>query len=160
MFVYELSGCGFESSCSHLNFRFYSSYKFRLKLKNLNYSFPKVVICIWIFCFDCNTYELLTHIPWRSSSCNRFMNGHIIWTMVKIHDQICLRVTNDFLLMHLLFHISSNFYIWDKVFKNGPSKICRRQPLKNLKGYGLPNFTWSILEYFYICIYLMQFFPS
>ena len=27
--------------------------------------------------------------------------------------------------------------IWDKVFKNGPSKICGRQPLKNLKGYGL-----------------------
>ena len=28
----------------------------------------------------------------------------------------------------------------DKVFKNGPSKICRRQPLK--------HFTWFILEYF------------
>ena len=28
-------------------------------------------------------------------------------------------------------------YIWDKLFKNGPSKICRRQPLKYLKGYGL-----------------------
>ena len=27
--------------------------------------------------------------------------------------------------------------MWDKVFKNGPSKICGRQPLKNLKGYGL-----------------------
>ena len=27
--------------------------------------------------------------------------------------------------------------ILDKVFKNGPSKICGRQPLKNLKGYGL-----------------------
>ena len=27
--------------------------------------------------------------------------------------------------------------IWDKVFKSGPSKICGRQPLKNLKGYGL-----------------------
>ena len=27
--------------------------------------------------------------------------------------------------------------IWDEVFKNGPSKICGRQPLKNLKGYGL-----------------------
>ena len=53
--------------------------------------------------------------------------------------------------------------IWDKVFKNGPSKICGGQPLKNLKGYGLlqqiislqifqrlssTNFTWSILEYF------------
>ena len=24
-----------------------------------------------------------------------------------------------------------------KVFKNGPSKICGRQPLKNLKRYGL-----------------------
>ena len=22
---------------------------------------------------------------------------------------------------------------WDKVFKNGPSEICERQPLKNLK---------------------------
>ena len=51
---------------------------------------------------------------------------------------------------------------WVKVFKNGPRKIYRRQPLKNLKGYGLlrqaillqisegvssSNFTWSILEY-------------
>ena len=54
-------------------------------------------------------------------------------------------------------------FIWDKVFKNGPSKICGRQPFKHLKGYGLlkqtlilqifkrppsTNFTWSILEYF------------
>ena len=29
---------------------------------------------------------------------------------------------------------------WGRVFKNGPSKICGRQPLK--------IFTWSILEYF------------
>ena len=27
--------------------------------------------------------------------------------------------------------------IWIKVFKNGPSKICGRQPLKNFKWYGL-----------------------
>ena len=26
---------------------------------------------------------------------------------------------------------------WDKVFKNGQSKICGRQPLKNLKRYDL-----------------------
>ena len=48
-------------------------------------------------------------------------------------------------------------YMWDKVFKNGPSKICGRQPLKKflLKFYfhGFPqfsstNFTLSILEYF------------
>ena len=27
VFVYELSGCGFESSCSHLNFRFRTSFE-------------------------------------------------------------------------------------------------------------------------------------
>ena len=32
------------------------------------------------------------------------------------------------------------YIIWVKVFKNGPSKICGTQPLK--------NFTWSILEFF------------
>ena len=39
-----------------------------------------------------------------------------------------------------LFIISKIFWHtekWDKVFKNGPSKICERQPLKNLKKYGL-----------------------
>ena len=30
-----------------------------------------------------------------------------------------------------------NMTIWDKVFQNGPSKICERQPLENLKKYGL-----------------------
>ena len=27
-------------------------------------------------------------------------------------------------------------YIWEKVFKNGPNKICGRQPLKYFKWYG------------------------
>ena len=26
---------------------------------------------------------------------------------------------------------------WDRVYKNGPSKICGRQPIRNLKEYGL-----------------------
>ena len=48
-------------------------------------------------------------------------------------------------------------FIWGKVLNNEPSKICKRQPLKNLRGYDLPeveerlsstNFTWLILEYF------------
>ena len=29
---------------------------------------------------------------------------------------------------------------WGKVFKNGPSKICGRQPLKNSEGYDLLPF--------------------
>ena len=28
-------------------------------------------------------------------------------------------------------------FMWVKVFKTGPIKICGRQPLKNLKRYGL-----------------------
>ena len=34
--------------------------------------------------------------------------------------------------------------ICDKVFKKGPSKICGRQPLKNLKWYGMPKQTISL----------------
>ena len=33
---------------------------------------------------------------------------------------------------------------WYKIFKNGPSKICGRQPLKNLKSYVLPKQTISL----------------
>ena len=39
--------------------------------------------------------------------------------------------------------------IWDKVFKNGPSKVCRRQPLKNLKGYGL-LWVLTVIHKFYL----------
>ena len=35
------------------------------------------------------------------------------------------------------FHQAFSFFILHKVFNNGASKICGRQPLKNLKGYGL-----------------------
>ena len=34
--------------------------------------------------------------------------------------------------------------IWDKVIKNGPSEIYGRQPLKNLKGYGVLKKTISL----------------
>ena len=52
--------------------------------------------------------------------------------------------------------IQSDLITWGKVFKNRPSKICGRQPLKNVADYITSNFlkavstnsTWSILEYF------------
>ena len=40
--------------------------------------------------------------------------------------------------------------IWDKVFNNGPSKICGREPLKNLKGYGLLKATATTTSTLYI----------
>ena len=46
---------------------------------------------------------------------------------------------------------------WDKVFKNGPSKICGKQPLKTLNGYVLPKadhtpskFLKTVLHKFYL----------
>ena len=39
--------------------------------------------------------------------------------------------------------------IWDKVFKNGPSKVCGRQGLKNLKWYGLLTYH---LKFFKGCL--------
>ena len=59
------------------------------------------------------------------------------------------------------YMILSNQNKWVKVFKNGKSKICGRQPSKILRRYDLSkqtislkifkrlstNFTWSILEY-------------
>ena len=36
-------------------------------------------------------------------------------------------------------HSYIRLYIWNKVFKNRPSEICGRLPLKNLTWYGLLN---------------------
>ena len=32
-----------------------------------------------------------------------------------------------------LEQVNVSYIIWDKVFKNGPSKICGRKPFKNLR---------------------------
>ena len=37
----------------------------------------------------------------------------------------------------LTLSLNNHSSIWGKVFKNGLSKICGRQPLKNLKRSGL-----------------------
>ena len=42
-----------------------------------------------------------------------------------------------FILFQMNLGGDSNNAKWDKVFKNGPSKICGRQPLKKLNGYDL-----------------------
>ena len=42
--------------------------------------------------------------------------------------------------------------IWDKVFKNEPSKIYGRQTLKNLKGYGLLKADYVPFKFFKGCL--------
>ena len=41
---------------------------------------------------------------------------------------------------------------WDKVFKNVSSKICGRQPLKNLKGYSLLKQMSQMLDKSLVCL--------
>ena len=46
--------------------------------------------------------------------------------LITVNRVIMIEINN------LIFKCETNI-IWNKVFKNGPSKICGRQPLKNLK---------------------------
>ena len=64
-----------------------------------------------------------------------------------------LDVTFHHTLSFIHFYTVKNLFfctcIRDKVFKSGPSKICGRQPLKNLKRYGLPE---ADFKYFKGCL--------
>ena len=49
---------------------------------------------------------------------------------------------------------------WNRVFSNGPSKICGRRPLKYLEGYGVhkaDHIPSNILEAVFHNLYLVHF---
>ena len=50
VFVYELSGCGFESSCSHLNFRFCACFEQGVPWRSGNYR-------VWIHSETCTWHD-------------------------------------------------------------------------------------------------------
>ena len=65
---------------------------------------------------------------------------------IPLYDYVQeITLTTIQLILKLFFCFMSYFslimrhasFIWSNVFKNGPSKICGRQHLKTLKGYGL-----------------------
>ena len=69
--------------------------------------------------------DVSTHpSTYLSQSTNSVNNNFHWWNDITITIQI----TNESMRL-----------IWDKVFKNGSSKICGRQPLKNGKGYDPLN---------------------
>ena len=55
--------------------------------------------------------------------------------VIETYQNIPEQMVNDFLIT--FFSIKNCFHIWDRAFKNEPSKICGRKPLKKLEGYGL-----------------------
>ena len=54
-----------------------------------------------------------------------------------IYFNFTLRIANFKFFIVCNMNIIYMYFIWGKGFKNGPSKIWGRQPLKNLMGYGL-----------------------
>ena len=87
---------------------------------------------------------------------------------VSLDDHFRKAIHQDHSRIDYLFYNVCNCWngrhphICDSVFKNGPSKICGKQPSKKLKRYGLfkqtishqiflklysTNFSWSIVEY-------------
>ena len=48
---------------------------------------------------------------------------------------LIFKVWNEYCTLH----DTSKLVIRDKVYENRPSKICGKQPLKNMKRYGLLN---------------------
>ena len=75
----------------------------------------------------------------------------LIFHLMKINlvDLILIQFSQSKKFIKLIYHkalrlslitsviINIKMFIWNKVFKNGPSNICGRQHLKNLKGFGL-----------------------
>ena len=65
---------------------------------------------------------------WSRQSSNR---GHLKQRKHIYHNlqmgQLCLKILIPYL------ENPSEETTWDEVFKNGPSEICGREPLKNLK---------------------------
>ena len=115
------------------NFKYaFVNYVFKINSKDTSATTMEVG---WLYCllwtgicpvthiFFVNFYSqvhVLSHsASWKWSSKNK----KIIWWDEKkfLRGRKYIMVTN----------------IWNKVFKNGPSKICGEQSLKSLKGYGL-----------------------
>ena len=75
----------------------------------------------------------------------------LIWKLIGLRQKPDVQRKNDnnfrfqnLLMKHLKLKLTNSCNIWDKVLKSGPSKICGRQSLKNLKGYGLLKQTISL----------------
>ena len=93
---------------------------------------------------------------------NTFLNYFIRWyftwsivlwsrfsvTILKYSCSICFFLFGwKIRFLHRIIKISKKEASkWVKVLKNGPSKFCRGQPLKNLKGYGLLKQTFKFFK--------------
>ena len=84
---------------------------------------------------------------------NNYFENEMITVINCYKHSTCILSWNDVGLFPCIFNVEKMWCVctwnwsssakiginWDKLFKNGPSKICGKQPLRNLRGYGLPK---------------------
>ena len=83
MFIYELSGCGFESSCSHLSFRFRTCFKqgvpwhsgnYRLRIhSDMRMSHDKNIVIVLKFLKQ-SLFFSINLVTWRKSKTSLSFN--------------------------------------------------------------------------------------
>ena len=73
------------------------------------------------------------------------------FALLTVAEAAIFEKGSSFYLQGRIFLINTmTLHSRDKMFNNGPSKICGRQPLKNLESYGLLKQT-IFLEIFIGC---------
>ena len=85
---------------------------------------------------------------WIFTTLLSYAQAVTVWGKISIYDLCKLKKTR---IRRVRVHRLT--FIWDKVFKNGPSEICGTQPLKNLKEYDLltySNFLKTAFHKFYL----------
>ena len=87
----------------------------------------------------CSKLYIFKYVPFIYFSSFLFLIFLTFWVLIQNTVASCSRS-----ILVQYWQIFYSFLIWEKLFKNWPSKICGRQPLK--------KFTWSILEYFVLYI--------
>ena len=62
---------------------------------------------------------------------NSLIKLSTVWNELSDKFKYCLDEFSNLIALSTVLNDFSDNIKWDKVFKNGPSKICGRQPLKN-----------------------------
>ena len=95
-----------------------------------------------------NLSNIINATPWPNCDSNTFFNkkGKLChWGNTFGWEWPSCKHWPQYILKFL-----SAYFLWDKVLKNGPDKICGRQPLKKLKGYITSNFLKAVFHKFHL----------
>ena len=97
-------------------------------------TFNRFQTLFWCFHFWLITLNVYLSIEYEDIS------FHIDKVFCEVRDLFAWRKRSMFWKYMFMFNAVTQTWKtrkWDKLFKNGPSKICGRQPLKKLNEYGL-----------------------